>query len=65
MKKKKWLLEDNRSFFEEGCLSRGDKYYEEDNFKRILKELKNEQEQGMHYLYHIWKTMCKYIKGAW
>ncbi|WP_291650958.1 GNAT family protein [Clostridium sp.] len=44
---------DNRSFFEESCISRGDKYYEEDNFKEILKELIKEQEQGIHYMYLI------------
>ena len=44
---------DNRSFFEESCLSRGDKYYEETNFKEILRELIKEQEQGIHYMYLI------------
>lgn len=44
---------DNRSFFEESCVSRGDKFYEENNFKKILKELIKEQEQGMHYMYLI------------
>ena len=44
---------DNRSFFEESCMPRGDKYYEENNFKEILKELIKEQEQGIHYMYLI------------
>ncbi|MGL4849614.1 MAG: GNAT family N-acetyltransferase [Clostridium sp.] len=44
---------DNRSFFEESCIARGDKYYEENNFKEILKELIKEQEQGIHYMYLI------------
>ena len=44
---------DNRSFFEESCISRGDKYYEENNFKEILKELIKEQEHGTHYMYLI------------
>ncbi|MEG1002948.1 MAG: GNAT family protein [Clostridium sp.] len=44
---------DNRSFFEESCISRGDKYYEENNFKEILRELIKEQEQGIHYMYLI------------
>lgn len=44
---------DNRSFFEESCISRGDKYYEEDNFKEILNELIKDQEQGTHYMYLI------------
>lgn len=43
----------NRSFFEKSCPSRGDKYYEIDNFKAILKELVREQEQGLHYMYLI------------
>ncbi|MGL5574587.1 MAG: GNAT family N-acetyltransferase [Sarcina sp.] len=43
----------NRNFFEESCPSRGDKYYEVDNFKAILKELIREQEQGLHYMYLI------------
>lgn len=44
---------ENRSFFEESCLSRGDEYYEEERFIHILKELIEEQEQGMHYMYLI------------
>lgn len=44
---------DNRSFFEESCISRGDKYYEENNFKEILKELIKDQEKGIHYMYLI------------
>ena len=44
---------DNRSFFEKSCLARGDEYYEENNFKKILKELIKEQEQGIHYMYLI------------
>lgn len=44
---------ENRNFFEESCMSRGDKYYEEDNFKLILNELIKEQEKGMHYMYLI------------
>ncbi|MGL4655577.1 MAG: GNAT family N-acetyltransferase [Sarcina sp.] len=43
----------NRSFFEENCPSRGDKYYEVDNFKEILKDLIREQKQGLHYMYLI------------
>lgn len=44
---------DNRRFFEESCISRGDEYYEEDNFKEILKQLIKEQEEGVHYMYLI------------
>ena len=40
-------------FFEKSCLVRGDEYYEENNFKKILKELIKEQEQGIHYMYLI------------
>lgn len=40
-------------FFEKSCLARGDEYYEENNFKKILKELIKEQEQGIHYMYLI------------
>ncbi len=39
----------NRSFFEERCVPRGDKYYEEGKFKEILKKLIKEQEQGINY----------------
>lgn len=44
---------DNRSYFEESCMSRGDKYYEEDTFKKILNGLIEEQQQGIHYMYLI------------
>ncbi|VYU43753.1 Uncharacterised protein [Clostridium tertium] len=36
----------NRTFFEKTCLSRGDSYYEYANFKSIVSELVDEQNEG-------------------
>ena len=44
----------NRDFFENTCLSRGDSYYEIDNFKSILEELIEEQEKRLVYMYLIY-----------
>lgn len=44
---------ENRSFFESIVPSRGDEYYKFDNFKSILKEIVEEQEEGLIYMYLI------------
>lgn len=42
---------ENRDFFEKTCLSRGDSYYELNNFNEVIKELVCEQEKGLVYMY--------------
>jgi [ribosomal protein S5]-alanine N-acetyltransferase len=44
---------ENRSFFEAMVPPRGDNYYEAGNFKSILKEIVEEQEKGLLYMYII------------
>jgi len=44
---------ENREFFETMLLSRGDSYYNYDNFKNILKDIIDEQEKGLLYMYLI------------
>ena len=43
----------NRSFFEKTCLPRDDKYYELSNFTTVVKELIEEQEKDLIYMYLI------------
>ena len=43
----------NRDFFEKTCPSRGDSYYEVENFKSILEELIIEHKKGLVYMYLI------------
>lgn len=52
----------NREFFERTCLSRGDSYYDIDNFNKIISELVKEQEAGLVYMYLI-KDMNGTIVG--
>jgi len=51
----------NRDFFENTCQSRGDNYYEIDNFKNILEELIDEQEKGLVYMYLIYNNANEII----
>ncbi|WMM23795.1 GNAT family protein [Tissierella sp. MB52-C2] len=44
---------ENRDFFESKSLSRDDSYYNFDNFKEIIKELVEEQQKDMVYMYLI------------
>lgn len=44
---------ENRDFFENMVSSRGDSYYEFNNFRMIMKELIEEQEKGLAYMYLI------------
>ncbi|MCM1989212.1 GNAT family N-acetyltransferase [Oceanirhabdus seepicola] len=44
---------ENRDFFKRIGLSRGDSYYELNNFNKIIKELVEEQEKGLLYMYLI------------
>lgn len=44
---------ENRDFFESMVSSRGDSYYDFNNFKTIVKELVEEQEKGLVYMYLI------------
>lgn len=44
---------ENRAFFNRILLARGDSYYELDNFKAIVKELTEEQENGLAYMYLV------------
>lgn len=44
---------ENRYFFEKVGFSREDSYYEFNNFKTIIKELIEEQEKGLVYMYLI------------
>lgn len=53
---------ENRSFFEKTCLSRGNSYYELNNFNEVIKELVEEQEEGLVYMYLI-KDNCGKIVG--
>lgn len=53
---------ENRNFFEQTCMPRGNKYYEEENFRQILKELIIEQKQGIHYM-HLIKNQDDKIIG--
>ena len=51
----------NRSFFERTCPSRGDDYYEMDNFKDILESLIREQENGLVYMYLIYNNLNEIV----
>jgi len=44
---------ENRNYFERIGLSRGDSYYDFNNFKKIIKELVEEQEKDLTYMYLI------------
>lgn len=44
---------ENRIFFEETCMPRGDEYYNKENFMNILNELIKEQSLGIHYMYLV------------
>jgi ribosomal-protein-alanine N-acetyltransferase len=44
---------ENRDFFESKSLARDDSYYNFDNFKEIIKELVEEQQKDMVYMYLI------------
>lgn len=44
---------ENRAFFEKMVLPRGDSYYEPSNFKTILKDIIEEQEKEMVFMYLI------------
>ena len=44
---------ENRDFFESMVSSRGDNYYELNNFRMIMKELIEEQKKGLVYMYLI------------
>ncbi len=44
---------ENRAFFERMGFPRGDNYYESNNFNAIIKELVEEQEKGLVYMYLI------------
>jgi ribosomal-protein-alanine N-acetyltransferase len=44
---------ENRNFFESMVPSRGDRYYEFDNFKTVQKEIMKDQEEGSLYMYLI------------
>ncbi len=44
---------ENRDFFESMVSSRGDSYYEFNNFRMIMKELIEEHEKGLAYMYLI------------
>lgn len=44
---------ENREFFETMVLPRGDSYYNYNNFKSILKDIMDEQEKGLLYMYLI------------
>lgn len=52
---------ENRRFFEKTCLSRGNSYYDFNNFKSILSELVSEQNIGMHYMYTIRNSENKIV----
>ncbi|WP_026475985.1 GNAT family N-acetyltransferase [Alkaliphilus transvaalensis] len=43
----------NRNFFDRMGFSRGDHYYDIDNFEDIIKEIVAEQEEGLVYMYLI------------
>jgi [ribosomal protein S5]-alanine N-acetyltransferase len=51
----------NRAFFERIGLPRGDSYYELNNFNSIIKELVEEQEQGLVYMYSIKDCIGKIV----
>jgi [ribosomal protein S5]-alanine N-acetyltransferase len=51
----------NKAFFERTCLPRGDNYYELTNFNTIVKDLVEEQEKGLVYMYLIYNTYGKII----
>lgn len=51
----------NRQFFEKTCPSRGDAYYEINNFKRILASLIIEQENGLLYMYLIYNKLNEIV----
>ena len=44
---------ENRRFFEEAGFPRDDRYYELENFKAVVRDLTEEQEKGMIYMYLI------------
>ncbi len=48
---------DNRAFFENMVPSRGDSYYDFENFKEIIRELVEEQENRLIYMYLIKDSM--------
>ena len=48
---------DNRTFFESMVPSRGDRYYDPKNFKEIVRELVEEQENRLIYMYIIKDSM--------
>lgn len=52
---------ENKAFFEKTCLPRDDNYYEITNFSKIVKQLVNEQEEGLVYMYLIYNTYGKII----
>lgn len=52
---------ENKVFFERTCLPRGDNYYELTNFTTIVKELVEEQDKGLIYMYLIYDTYGKII----
>lgn len=51
----------NRSFFEKTCLPRGNSYYKFNNFIKIINELVDEQNIGMHYMYIIRNSENKIV----
>lgn len=51
----------NKTFFEITCLPRGNNYYELTNFTTIVKELVDEQDKGLLYMYLIYDTYGKII----
>lgn len=51
----------NREFFEKTCPSRGDNYYEIENFKSILEELIIEQNNGLVYMYLIYNNFNEIV----
>ena len=52
---------ENRAFFESMVLSRGDSYYDFNNFKTIMKEIIEEQEKGLIYMYLIMDDCGKIV----
>ncbi|MGL5693611.1 MAG: GNAT family N-acetyltransferase [Peptostreptococcaceae bacterium] len=51
----------NRAFFERTCPSRGDSYYDINNFKNILEELITEQKNDLLYMYLIYNEFDEII----
>jgi len=52
---------ENRNFFELGLPSRGDKYYEFDNFLDTINEIVEEQEKGLCYMYLIRNELSEMV----